>query len=151
MKTASKRLLSLALVLCMLLSFSVAAFAEGDAEKSVYTVLGDSNSVGCGLYSYYHDGFRENMVHEGSYAQIVGDALCADINCDGHCGWRTVEILRCLNYALGRDYTPDEYSDMFITCIGLNFLVETGVSVILSTAVSRLVIYFGKRNRNITE
>ena len=40
---------------------------------------------------------------------------------------------------------------LFITCIGLNFLVETGVSVILSTAVSRLVIYFGKRNRNITE
>ena len=119
MKTASKRLLSLALVLCMILSFSGAAFAEDEAKKPVYTVLGDSNAVACGLDSYYTDPDRDWYAHEGSYAQIVGDALCAETIQDAHVGWRTVEFLRCVNYALDRDYTADEYSDMFLNGLGV--------------------------------
>lgn len=106
---------SLCVVLAILMFvgiMSVGAFAEGTAvQYNSYTVIGDSIASGYGLPSYEakvnpRNGLYicEEVVHDGSYAQIVGDELGAATKSAAHSGWRVIDYLRMMGYSVGKDY-----------------------------------------------
>ena len=117
MKKISKRIICLALTLCMMVSFGcLTAFADSEAEDyphfDTYTVLGDSNASGYGLPEYEALG---NVISDGahissSYAGIVSDAVKAEkTNWCAHSAWRTTDFLRAVGYE-GFSFTEEPYS-----------------------------------------
>ena len=117
---------------------SVGAFAEGkNAKYKKYLVLGDSIASGYALPSYEakvdpNNGLYicEEVVHSGSYAQIVGDTLGVYTESRAHSGWRAIDTLRMMGYPVGEDYNVGagkEVKDPNFFVTALNWLdYETG-------------------------
>ena len=112
MKRILKKSLCLALALLMFVSvLGIGAFAETKkASYDNYLVLGDSIASGYGLPSYEakvnpRNGLYicEEVVHDGSYGQIVGDTIGAYTESRAHSGWRAIDYLRMMGYSVGED------------------------------------------------
>ena len=106
MKKILRRIVCLALTVCMMLSLGcLSAFADNDVEDyphfSTYTVLGDSNASGYGLTEYAALG---KIIADGehiasAYAGIVSAAINAEqTNWCAHSAWRTTDFLRAVGY-----------------------------------------------------
>lgn len=113
MKRTMKKSLCLVLALLMFVGImSVGAFAESKpVQYNSYTVLGDSIASGYGLPSYEakvnpRNGLYicEDVIHDGSYGQIVGDELGAATKSSAHSGWRAIDYLKMMGYSVGKDY-----------------------------------------------
>lgn len=112
MKRILKKSLCLALALLMFVSvMGIGALAETKkASYDNYLILGDSIASGYGLPSYEakvnpRNGLYicEEVVHDGSYGQIVGDTIGAYTESRAHSGWRAIDYLKMMGYSVGED------------------------------------------------
>ena len=126
-----RKALCLMLAVLMFASLmSIGAFADKSVKQyKDYLCLGDSIASGYGLPSYeatvdpWKGSFlNEETVHEGSYCQIVGDAVGARVvESRAHSGWRAYDYLDMMGYTnlLGDDPgTKEVGKDFFITGMG---------------------------------
>lgn len=116
-----KKLISVVLVVIMLLSLSVAAFADGAEMKyksyGKYLNIGDSIARGCGIpghqeTTYYNDTWNNSNggnAYAGSFPALVANEFGKeqpDVNFH-YMGMRTIETY----YALGGDIDPWTYDN----------------------------------------
>lgn len=128
MKKTMKKALCLALALLMFVSvMGVGAFADKSVKQyKTYVCLGDSVASGYGLPSYeatvdpYKGSFlNEEVVWDGSYCQIVGDAVGARcVESRAHSGWRACDYLKMMGY------TDLVCNDPYVSEYGENFFIQ---------------------------
>ena len=131
MKNKMRKALCLMLALLMFASLmSIGAFADKSVKQyKDYLCLGDSIASGYGLPSYEAtvDPWKgtylnEDIIHDGSYAQIVADAVGAKVaESRAHSGWRTADYLDMMGYKNLMEYDPyisEVGADFFITGMG---------------------------------
>lgn len=93
MKKFARILVSLVLVLTLVASLGVCAFAK---DKVVYTCLGDSNAAGYGTTDYTYS----RIPAPNAYHSLIADALDAELHDYGCSGFRTFEM----RYLLDPDF-----------------------------------------------
>ena len=132
MKTMKKALCLALAVLTLVSVMGISAFADSSVKQyRSYLCLGDSIASGYGLPSYeasvdpYNGKYlNEEVIHDGSYAQIVGNAVGArSVESRAHSGWRAYDYLDMMGYKnlLGKDPYESEYGEDFFIC-GMGWL-----------------------------
>ena len=149
MKRNIKMLLSFIMVIAMVVTMSVGAFAataDNVQQYETYTFIGDSIAAGHSLDDYYSYGaYGDGHLIKDSYAQIVNDAVGAtDVRCDAMQGMNTVALRYLLDDTYEMDaitsmlvpmltsyrYTADSYAgmrDQFTTDIADSDLITIGI------------------------
>ncbi len=103
MKKITRSIISIFLVLAMVMSLGIGAFAEKD--KLVYTCIGDSNAAG-----YNTTGFIENRIAAPkAYHSLIANALDAELRPFATGGYRTDEVLYMIDPTFQMDWA---YADI---------------------------------------